>query len=281
MGLSATLMSIRDWPVRILGKFFSGIRNITSYILKPLLGEFPLSKTLNFVWLLAGIYTWGRIATGERGLDLLLSGAVLVVGCTLFCLGVIAFVLNSFKIKYSMSGMAIINSFFFFAFWGTFFFTSMIAGDWNTADKIPVVCQGTFHFHHWLVSLLVIALLLSMPRQEQIRLRIAWCGLCYGVSITLWIIVLLSMANFRYFLGNISLQIEFGIIGFFLFATTLVASSKETSSTWFKIYMTLSLGVQLAIFANGAVGILKEYAKGDKIPSSFIFFNDEVNCPTK
>lgn len=165
----------------------------------------------------------------------------------------------------------------------TFCLTSMIAGDWDPAHRITTTClffgQAALHIHHWAKGLAAFAKhgeLLHILHRDSSEAQLRAVRL-YGKSTLNLTKVLLVIDLVLVMTGNGNPTLWLDVAGYsiYFFILALVCLHGNPASSWFRIYIGISVAISLAIALSGAVEMLKDLVIGGQIPSTFIFWHGE------
>jgi hypothetical protein len=227
------------------------------------------SKTFLAVWIGVAIWVWHFLA--RRDLNLPLSAAI----------GVASFhaILGSLesggdtKVRRLLANRLGRLCFLVGAV-TAFVYASLVAGDWGPVDLIPHAYFGSFHLHHWAWSLGQLVAVFAVLQCETPAACLIQARRTLRIGIALAALAAACGAAPDTFPGNRSFQLVVALNGALLGVLSLLLRSRELADRWAGLFIAICLGVLLGIFANGLMGILRDFVVGRGIPGGLVFFVD-------
>lgn len=153
-----------------------------------------------------------------------------------------------------------------------FVYASLVAGDWGPVDLIPHAYFGTFHLHHWAWSLGQLVAVMAVLQCETPEACLKEARRSLGLCVALVALAAACQIAPTTFPGNRSFQLVVSLNGALLGVLSLLLRSRELADRWAGLFIAISLGVLCGIFANGGMGILRDFVIGQGIPEGLIFF---------
>jgi hypothetical protein len=225
------------------------------------------SKTFLAVWIAAAVWVWHFLA--RRDLNLPLSAAIGVAS-----LQAILGSLESGGAKKLRRLLAnrLGRLCFLVGCVTAFVYASLVAGDWGAVDLIPHAYFGAFHLHHWGWSLGQLVAVMAVLQCETPEACLEQAGRTLGLCMALVALAAACQLSPVAFPGNRSFQLVVVLNGLLLGGLSLLLRSRELADRWAGLFIAICLGVLVGVFANGAMGILRDFVIGQGIPGGLIFF---------